>query len=275
MNEPATSNADVDSDADNAAQLGGEEEASKEQHSQREGPTVAEKAIEQGHQSLDDWVESGKDADQWQPPEVYLQLKPAWSKIKDQAKQNKNLQKELEAQRSFYGQQVENLREELNTRRDTAVEEADVTRFNEIQKQIDNLPAPAQPGQNDQLSDELKTWNADPKNSWYRTDEAKQALADRRFLLYKQQNYTDGDAIALMQVDVDKRFPPVNANRDGAPPSEGGSKPGRKSAPRRLSLSDLTPKESSIWRHRPDNMWKNEEEFLKQVVKSREAEANG
>ena len=275
MNEPAM-NSDTDIDSENDAENPEEDSPQNEDNP----PSIAEQAAEMGHTSKEDWVKNGGKETEWQTPEVFLNLKPVLSRMKEQSRQIKNyaqtidnLQRESQERDKLYGGQVDNLRAQLNAQRDVAVEEADISKVTSIQAQIDNLPSTGQPAnQNVALSAELQAWNADTKNDWYRTDEAKQALADRRFTFYKSQNYTDTDAIRFMEDDINRHFPAVNNSRANAPAVEGGSKPGRKASARKLNLSDLTPTEQSIWRHRPANMWKSEAEFLKAVAKSREDE---
>lgn len=268
-------NTDVDNDDQAQDQNQDQEGKQTQQEPEDQAQGAAAKAASMGHQSKEDWVKNGGDPFLWQPPEVFLQLKPALTRLKDQGRQIKNLKKENETLNAVYGHQVEHLRSQLNQQRDEAVQEADVVKVKQITEQIDKLPGTAQAPAQGQLSDELQAWNADPKNDWYRNDEAKQALADRRFILYKGQNYTDTDAIKLMEGDVARLFPDINQNRNNAPPSEGGSKPGNKPAASKITLNDLTATEASIWRHRPPNMWKNEAEFLAMVLKTREEENAG
>jgi len=266
MSELAESDTSTDDTINNDV----DEQAAKSTDGDDQKQAVIDKASSMGHQSKDDWVTNGGDPLLWQPPEVFLQLKPALSKLKDQGKQIKNLKRENETLNTVYGHQVENLRSQLKIQHDEAVSEADVTKVNQIQDQLDNLPAIDATAPRQALSETLETWNADPKNDWYKKDPAKQAFADRRFGQYKEQNYSDSDSIRLMEDDIKRHFVDVNVNRSNASRSEAGSKPGNKQAARKLTLNDLTSTEASIWRHRPPNMWKDESEFLAMVTKTRD-----
>ena len=267
-------NTDLENGDNDQAQDQNQDQEGKQTQNEPEdqAQAAADKAASMGHQSKDDWVNNGGDPFLWQPPEVFLQLKPALTRLKDQGRQIKSLKKENETLTSVYGHQVENLRAQLNQQRDEAVTEADLPKVKQLQQQIDNLPATEQAvaNANVALSEELQTWNANPKNDWYRNDKAKQLFADDRFATYKALNYSDTDAISQMDKDVITRFPDLNQNRNNAPPAEGGSKPGKRPGARKLTLNDLNSMEASIWRHRPPNMWKNEAEFLTMVAKTRE-----
>lgn len=246
-----------------------EQEQQQQQEQENAGLSVADKAASMGHQSQEDWVNNGGDADLWQSPETFLQLKPALTRLKDQGREIKRLNRENETLTSIYSNQVDNLRQQLTQQRTEAVQEGDEARFNQVQGQIDKLPAQTEQSAGTELSPFMQAWNADPKNDWYQKSEVKQAVANERFIIYRQQGYSEEQTVTLMKQDVDRLVPDINHNRHNAPRAEGGSKPGNKPGPRQPTMKDLTPEESRIWRS-GHMMFKDEKEFLAMVVKSRE-----
>lgn len=269
MNDLAENN-DLD---DQNQDLDQDQDQEQEQEQENTGLTLADKAAEMGHQPLEDWVNNGGDADLWQTPETFLQLKPALTRLKDQGREIKRLKSENVTLTSIYSNQVDSLRQQLTQQRSEAVQEGDEAKFNQVQGQIDKLPTQTivlhEPDSD--LSPFMQNWNADPKNDWYRTNEVKQALANQRFTVYQQQGYSEEQTVVLMKQDVDRLVPDINHNRTNAPRAEGGSKPGNKPKANNPTMNDLTSEESRIWRS-GHMMFKNEKEFLEMVAKSREDE---
>ena len=239
--------------------------------------SAKERAAKAGHQDYETYIANGGEAEKYQAPEIFLALKGPLTKIKDQTKRFKQQEREfndrLKGINDYHTQQLESQRDQLIQQRDTAFDESDAEQARAYQKQLDNLkPVPQtpinQPAQQ-QVSEELNNWNNNPRNNWYKTPGPRQLYANTQFESYRVQGHDDATAIRLMESDISKHFPEINQNITGAPMAEGGSKPGNKAAPRKLTLKDLTAEEASIFRHRPDGMWSTEDAFLQAVADSR------
>lgn len=239
-----------------------------------EAGASTEAATAKGHQSKEDYVNNGGDPGQWQNPDVFMALKGPLAKIKDQSKRIRAMESDFTARtvnaNRLHNMQVDQMRADLVTKRDTAVEDADVNQVNKIQNQIDTLvtlPDTA-PVQNVEMSEDLQTWNASPQNKWITEQGPKSQYAHTQFNQYRAQGMDDMQAIKMMENDVSHHFPAVNSNITGAPMAEGGSKPGAKAPTQEVTMQTLTSEESRIWRN-SSGMWKNEAAFLQSVKDTR------
>ena len=237
-----------------------------------------ERAIEQGYQTKEQFIENGGNPDDYiDDPKTYLALKGTLKRLREQSKQLKNQQSDFEKRvndlNQYHTQQLELTKAQLTTQRDQAITELDADKARQFQQQIDELtkqPAPASADPYQQLSPTLQEWNNDPKNDWFKKGGAKALYANNQFVHYKNQNYDDETALRLMESDIKREFPDINANRSNAPMPEGGSKPGAK-AGLKVSMNSLTHEEMFAWKAF-GHMYENEEHFLKTVADARQDE---
>ena len=235
-----------------------------------------EAATAKGHQSKEDYVANGGDEDNWQSPEVFIALKGPLAKIKDQTRRIKAMETDFNSRTAnvnkLHNLQVDQLRTDLVAKRTAAIEEADVTQADQYQSQIDNLqPLPETPAVPVQLSEDLETWNADPKNAWIFQAGPKADFAHKQFGIYRGKGLDDAQIINGIEADIAKHFPEVNPHIAGAPMAESGSKPGAKLPSKEITMNDLTAEEARIWRN-GSSMWTDQADFLQSVKDSRSDE---
>lgn len=230
-------------------------------------------AAKSGHQSYEQFLANGGNADDYQTPEQFMALKGPLKRIKEQSRHIKRMEKDfndrLEGLNTIHKSQLESQKATLMAQRDQALDDYDKDKARAYQTQIDNIQTqqPA-PSPQSQMSQDLVDWNNDPANDWFKTDKAKATYASVQFEEYRNQGHDDVTAIRLMESDVSRRFRDVNHNITGAPAMERGSKPGAKPPPKRITMDDLTHEETNIWHH-SGKMWASKDAFLKSVQDSR------
>ena len=173
----------------------------------------------------------------------------------------------LDNANKLHEHQMEVQKADLIRKRDEAIDDADRETANKIQDDIDKIniqPAPVAPVNNQQ--DALSNWNA--SNPWIMGNDPKAAYGKQQFTNYQSQGMTVEQSISAMETDVNSAFPDVNPNRSNHPMPEGGTKPGKKASPQRLTMADLTAEERKFKSAMP-GAWKDDKEFLQAVADSR------
>lgn len=167
----------------------------------------------------------------------------------------------------LHQQQMEVQKTDLERKRDDAIDLADREAANGFQKDIDKLnqqSVESVPINNDQTT--LNDWNTN--NAWIMGNDPKAAYAKQQFAMYQQQGMSNSAAITNMENDINRAFPALNPERDRQPTPEGGTKPGKKRASRKLSMADLSNDELKYYRAMP-GAWENEAAYLQAVQDTR------
>lgn len=167
----------------------------------------------------------------------------------------------------IHQQQMEVQKSDLERKRDDAIDSADRELANGFQKDIDKLnqqPVEQVPINNDQIM--LDNWNTE--NAWIRGNDPKAAYAKQQYAMYCGQGMNANTAITNMENDVKRAFPILNPERDRQAITEGGTKPGKKRASKKLSMADLTNDELKYYRAMP-GAWENEAAYLQAVQDTR------
>jgi len=265
-----TEQAEVEQAEAEQAEEENQEEASEENQEQ-EAPEVnpdQERATRNGWRPKDEW---NGDAEDWVSAKKFNERGEMIGTIR-------RLEKNLDAAKTDFGSRLDHHKKlqeaqmkvaisELESRRDSAIDEADREKANNIQGQIDEVRAQAIPEtpapQNNQ--DVLDNWNT--SNAWIREDTPKAAYAMMRFNTHSQTKSPD-EAIIAMESDVAGQFPDVNPRRSQPSTVEGGrSKPGTK-ATVKLSWSQLTADEAK-WYNVMPGAWKTKDDYLQAVQDER------
>lgn len=250
-------------------------------------PEIEVKARQQGWRPKDEWQ---GDPDDWVSAK-------RWVETGELMRANKILHGEVENLKTDFNTRMNNMRtlheqqlqvhlNQLKLERSQAIDNADTEKFNEIDKQINELsqgvetPQPPSPQQSP--ADLMKNIYQHPvfldwqrKNTWSQENSPKTAFAEREFIGWLSQNINRSDATleeGLSHVDsiVAQHFPETNQQRARPAMSTKKGKPNGKTKPL-LTMNDLQPHEQLIW----DSMghsWKNQEDFLQAVRDNREAD---
>jgi len=231
------------------------------------GSTAEDKARADGWRPLEEWE---GDQSEWRSAEVFNERGVWINKHKEQQERLNSIETKFNSRmdnaNKLHEAQLKMQKEDLVSKRNDAIDNADREEADKIQNQIDDLSQQAIPEASDNQRNVLDNWNR--TNAWIFQGSPKAAYAQAQFGAYQNAGHDSQAAISMMESDVAREFPAVNAHRDNQPIPEGGSKPGAKRAARKLSMADLTQKEASIWRNMPGT-WDSEADFLKAVQDTR------
>ena len=211
------------------------------------------------------------DPAEWRSAEVFNERGDWIKRAKQQDKRMNDLETtfntRLDNANKLHQHQMEIQKAELVRKRDDAIDDADRVTANKYQEDIDKInaqPNESLPANNSQST--LDSWNAD--NPWILGNDPKAAYGKQQFSGYQAQGLSVEQSIVAMENDVNKAFPNLNPGRESHPLPEGGTKPGRRSAAKTLTMADLTAEERKYRSAMPD-AWDSDKEFLQAVQDSR------
>lgn len=157
-----------------------EEEVQKEETKPVEIPEHEKTAREQGWTSKEEWVQAGKDPDEWKPAKRFLKDGELFEKINSQSKTIKDLQKKLETVVNYTKTVEQKTREktlqELEALHVKAVEEGDVETAKRVNKQIVEIEKTPVEAVEDEKSDPVNEQRQlvddfKARNKWFGADE--------------------------------------------------------------------------------------------------------
>ena len=237
-----------------------------------EQPETAEDVARAGGwKPLDEW---NGDAKEWRSAEVFNERGDWIKKHKDQEQRinaiESSFNQRLDGVNKLHKVQLDSQRMELSRKRDEAIGDADVETANAYQGQIDDINKQSvEQAPVDQGSAAVDAWNS--ANPWITGDSPKASYARDRFAFHQRNGMSDSQAISKMEADVARAVPDVNPSREKHPTAEGGSKPGKKRAARKLTMADLTREEALFYKAMPGS-WPTEAAFLQAVQDDRSRE---
>ena len=244
------------------------EQETKQEAKQQSATSAEDVARQGGWKPLEEF--DGNQSD-WRSAEVFNERGDWIKRAKQQDKRINDLESSfntrLENTNKLHAAALETQKADLVRKRDEAIDNADRTTANDLQDDIDKLnnqPANEAVPSGDQSK--LDTWNK--SNSWIDDGSEKADYGKMRFNSHQSQGKSVEESIAAMERDVAKTFPNLNHNRENHPISEGGTKPGRKTAPKKLSMADITSEEKKFRAAMP-GAWKTDADFLQAVQDSR------
>ena len=240
----------------------------KQQETQTAEPTAEDIAREGGWRPKEEWEGAPSE---WRSAEVFNERGDWIKRAKQQDKRMNDLETtfntRLDNANKLHQHQMEIQKAELVRKRDDAIDDADRVTANKYQEDIDKInaqPNESLPANNSQST--LDSWNAD--NPWILGNDPKAAYGKQQFSGYQAQGLSVEQSIVAMENDVNKAFPNLNPGRESHPLPEGGTKPGRRSAAKTLTMADLTAEERKYRSAMPD-AWDSDKEFLQAVQDSR------
>ena len=223
-----------------------------------------DKAREGGWKPKAEWQ---GEPDEWRSAEVFNERGEWIDKHKAQTKRMDEMENKfssrLDNQRKMMDAQYETQKKELIRKRDDAIDDADRETANKFQDEIDSIKKIDEPASTvNNQAEVLDSWNT--SNPWILQNNPKAAYGKQQFSAYQNQGMGAQQAIAAMESDVRREFPDINLQRQNAPLQEGGTPPGGKPKPRKLTMGDLNSDELKYYRSMP-GAWKNDADFLQTV----------
>lgn len=245
-----------------------DDQQEEQQEKKQAQPSAEDVARQKGWKPLEEF-EGHPSA--WRSAEVFNE-RGDWVKRARQQDQRinqleENFKTRLENANKLHQHQMELQKAELVRKRDDAIDDADRVTANKYQDDIDKINAqPIESPQANNSQQTLDNWNAE--NTWILGADPKAAYGKQQFSNYQNQGLSVEQSIAAMESDVSKAFPSLNPGRETHPLPERGTKPGRRSAAKTLTMGDLTAEERK-YRSAMPGAWENDKEFLQAVQDSR------
>ncbi len=245
-----------------------DEQQDEQQEKKQAQPSAEDVARQSGWKPLEEFE---GDPAEWRSAEVFNERGYWIGKSKQQDKRidelSNSFNTRLDNANKLHQHQMDLQKAELVRKRDDAIDDADRVTANKYQDDIDKINAqPNESLQADNSQQTLDNWNAN--NPWILGYDPKAAYGKQQFSNYQNQGLNVEQSIAAMENDVNKAFPSLNPGRETHPLPEGGTKPGRRSAAKTLTMGDLTAEERK-YRSAMPGAWENDKEFLQAVQDSR------
>lgn len=227
-----------------------------------------DKARSFGWKPLEEYIEDGKDPNEWVSAEMFNMKGDFIGRLKNKDRDVERIVNERVAGvKKLYEGQIKALTKD----RDTAISDGDVQRVHELDQEINSLRAP--PVQH--TNSAIEQWNND--NPWINEVSPKSSYAKEIFAVYANQGITPEAALQKVEADLAKSFPATPKKPAGnVPASEkgAGAKGFRKSKSPAVSEADLTRAEKMLWGEMPEAWGNDINTFLKAVQDDRSAGTN-
>lgn len=234
------------------------EQPKDEPKDEREYTTIEKEAMEMGWKPEDEFE---GDKDKWTPAREYVKYGKLQQANKELHAKIERIGRDFDHRTAelnkLHQAQMEIKIAELREQQRVAVSEADTDKYDQVQKQIDDLQV--KPEIKDPLVAEWETNNAWINNP----NDPKTYAANGIYNNYLATNpgATTAQALKFLDEKLAETFPDVNPRRNTAPTTETSEKPRQK---RGITMNDLTQEERDLWRSAGVHLFNNDEKvFLK------------
>lgn len=229
-----------------------------------------DKAVNDGWKDYDDWVEAGRNPDEWAPASVF-NANGEW--IKKLNASERNFNDRIQGLNQFHEASMNIKIAELQAEKAALIREGGDRAVQEV-SQIDNkITALASSNQAPPSVPQLDVWNRE--NPWINDGSPRAIYAQTNFQAAFQKNaHLDqqtaiSNAISYVNQQDRKEYGKKNMpKKESVPISEGGSAPANKSSKNALTWDNLSREEQMIYDSMPSS-WKDKNDFLKSVKDSR------
>jgi len=224
-----------------------------------------DKPAPRGYMSKEAWIESGKPADEWVSEEVF---KERGERIKQTSRLQKEHDNEIKNLKLLHQFNLKTQREELMTRRDNLIEEADKAGVKAIDKQLAELDklddiAKDTTAQSSK-PDEVVAWEA--ANPWCNDPkDPRLALANRTYIAAVNAGSDAAEALELVDIALAKKFSTKSGNKNQIAESSRQSSTARSDSAV-VTMKNLTRDEQKAW---DSGLFDDEKAFLKAVANDR------
>ena len=265
---------------------GDEIEADEEAAIKPEYSAIELEAREDGHTTKAEWVEAGKDPDEWKSAKRYIEHGQMLNSLSKSKADLDNLRKETDKRfaslNKLHKAETDAKIKALKSEQRKAVEEADTEAYDNAQEQLEELkiaPEPIEePEPTSNKSPEVVAW--EKANPWINDDnDPRSADAIDFWEGYIKRNPDSNSAAALKHVDkkmaaLYKKEAKINPRREV--PSETGRAPSTpQSSSNKPSMGNLTAEERNLWNDAGRDIWpdgkggRSEKDFLQSIADSR------
>ena len=189
---------------------------------------VETQARDQGWVSKEEWVESGKSADEWRPAKEFVdrgELYKSISSTKRELKQTQAALTSLQKHHQFvFEKAYTQAKADLKLEKRQAIREGDLERLEEVEDRIEELDQ-THAQEKAQLVQAVPTrtaWQADmesfvERNPWYASDEEMKDEADAIGFIYVNKGGKPEGLLKHVETQMKKKFPEKFGVRKAAP----------------------------------------------------------
>lgn len=234
-----------------------QEEVAEQEAVEQDLPQVSEaqaKALQKGWQTKEDWVASGKDADEWISATHFNKNGDVIRQMQELKRAVKGTEQRLADNNALHAAKLQVEREQLLQQRDNAIEDADKVEVKRIDKQINsidqqavslNQAAPQAPAEDLQVENNF--FNSLP---FGQTQFAQQAAAH----YINSQKLSGQELVDAVQTEIQKQFNTTPVNNEPTPkvnerrnkPSITDAKKPAARKPQGASVDSLTAQDRSV-----------------------------
>lgn len=243
---------------------------------------IEEKARSQGWVSKDEWVASGKHADEWRSAREYAERGELFEeihKLKEDGKQtSKAFRALVEHHRKVRETAVQEALAQLKAQRREAMLNHDLDVVEAIEEKMEkvkttpDIPDVVIPEEPKGPTPTFKSWHK--KNSWYELqgDHEESRIADVIGATFKKNNpdATEEEFLEHVEKRIAKRFPELFENKTAPRVSEVGSNNGNKTGGG--DSFKLTPEEERICKQMVEQDVMTRKEYIDEIKKVRSAQ---
>lgn len=186
-----------------------------------EANPTEDKAREQGWVSKDEWVDSGKSADEWRSAKEFVDRGELFQSIHTTKRELKQTQSQLTALQRHHQNVFEKARQsalaDLKRDRRAALMEQDIEEVEAIEEQIEETTKQFEIEKQQLLQSQAATQSGPPpefvtwqeKNDWYSRDSELRDIADANGLVYIKRNpdAQPSEVLRYVEQTVRKQFP--------------------------------------------------------------------
>ena len=269
---------EIDEELENQ-ELPGGEEPEEDQEVEPEQPEAPKSGADKMFIDKDAWIKQGRDPELWVSPDVFRE-RTERIKLKSQMnQQEREFNRRLELNNRMHQVQLDRQRQDLESRKENAILEADPKEVKRIDKELRDIDALEQtikpaPVAQANVDPAIAEWNAD--NDWLVQGSKEQILIQEEFV----RNVNEGKTVATALRRVDDFI-----KRNNLKPQSQTSEPAQKKTPRsmvdnpkggstvksqsNLSWESLSSQEKSIYDELYADAGVSKKEYLQSVADSK------
>lgn len=243
---------------------------------------VAEQATAQGWVPKEDWVKSGKSADEWRPAKEFVERGELYKSIHTTKRELKQTQAALGALQKHHQYVFEKARlqaiDELKKERRMALREGDLEAVEVLDDRIEDTTKQFETEKQQLLETqavvqvgpppEFEAWKA--TNTWYETDEELKDFADATGLIFINKNPKAAPVEVLKHIDgkMRKQYPDKFGVKRAAPNAVAAVDRTQKTTKGGVSMADVPEDMRSVIRSFCESTGMSEADYIKQLKKN-------
>lgn len=195
------------------------------------------KALQKGWQTKEDWVDSGKEADEWISANHFNKNGEVFSQIQRLKNNAKDQDQRLSDNNEFWKSQLETQKQQLVDQRNEAIEDADVAEVNKLDSKIKDIDQ--QTAKLGKAAPALSDADTAAENDYFNAlSVGHRPYAQQVAAQFIQQGLSGADLVEAVTGEVNKAFAPAENKPNAKPTNERREKAAVTDSSRRSSSAD-------------------------------------